>query len=105
MAERNGCVFASFAADTEPLAEYIGPSILPLYDRIFDGREIEVLGYQRQLIPANWKLMFENIKDPYHATLLHVFGLDAKKLTYKRGTTELSLLNGQAGTVVTDLLR
>lgn len=71
--ERNGCVFASFASDTEPLAEYIGPSILPLYDRIFDGRELEVLGYQRQLIPANWKLMFENIKDPYHATLLHVF--------------------------------
>ncbi len=23
--------------------------------------------------PANWKLMFENIKDPYHASLLHVF--------------------------------
>ena len=30
-------------------------------------------GYSRQLIPANWKLMFENIKDPYHASLLHVF--------------------------------
>jgi salicylate 5-hydroxylase large subunit len=29
---------------------------------VFDGREIEVLGYSRQLIPANWKLMFENIK-------------------------------------------
>ena len=38
-----------------------------------DGRGIRVLGYTRQLIPANWKLMFENIKDPYHATLLHVF--------------------------------
>ncbi len=73
VAERNGCVFASFAPDTEALADYIGPSMLPLYDRIFDGRELEVLGYQRQLIPANWKLMFENIKDPYHATLLHVF--------------------------------
>src|SRR5579862_5602691 len=24
-------------------------------------------------LPANWKLMFENIKDPYHASLLHVF--------------------------------
>jgi salicylate 5-hydroxylase large subunit len=40
---------------------------------VFDGRELEVLGYSRQLIPANWKLMFENIKDPYHASLLHVF--------------------------------
>ena len=25
------------------------------------------------VVPANWKLMFENIKDPYHASLLHVF--------------------------------
>jgi hypothetical protein len=40
-----------------------------------------------------------------HATLLHLFGLDAKKLVYKRGPTELSLLNGQDGTVVADLLR
>ncbi len=39
-----------------------------------------------------------------HATLLHVFGLDAKRLVYRRGTTELSLLNGQEGRVVTDLL-
>jgi salicylate 5-hydroxylase large subunit len=27
----------------------------------------------RQRIRSNWKLMFENIKDPYHASLLHVF--------------------------------
>ena len=32
-----------------------------------------MLGYLRQRVPANWKLMFENIKDPYHASLLHVF--------------------------------
>jgi salicylate 5-hydroxylase large subunit len=32
-----------------------------------------VLGYMRQRIKSNWKLMFENIKDPYHASLLHVF--------------------------------
>jgi salicylate 5-hydroxylase large subunit len=73
VAERNGAVFASFADDVEDFETYVGPSMLPLYDRVFDGRELEVLGYQRQLIPANWKLMFENIKDPYHATLLHVF--------------------------------
>ena len=32
-----------------------------------------MLGYMRQRIPSNWKLMMENIKDPYHASLLHVF--------------------------------
>ena len=47
--------------------------MLAYFDRVFDGRELRVLGYSRQRIPANWKLMFENIKDPYHASLLHVF--------------------------------
>ncbi|MBI3784442.1 MAG: salicylate hydroxylase, partial [Deltaproteobacteria bacterium] len=36
-------------------------------------RALRVLGYMRQRINSNWKLMFENIKDPYHASLLHVF--------------------------------
>src|SRR5262245_12707824 len=40
-----------------------------------------------------------------HATILHLFGLDAKKLVYKRSSTELSLLNGQEGKVVTGVLR
>src|SRR5262249_12229674 len=37
------------------------------------GGGLRVLGYMRQRIGSNWKLMFENIKDPYHASLLHVF--------------------------------
>jgi salicylate 5-hydroxylase large subunit len=57
----------------EPFEAYLGESILKLFDRVFDGRALSILGYSRQLIPANWKLMFENIKDPYHASLLHVF--------------------------------
>ena len=32
-----------------------------------------MFGYNRQHIKGNWKLMQENIKDPYHAWLLHVF--------------------------------
>ncbi len=40
-----------------------------------------------------------------HATLLHVFGLDAKRLVYRRGVTERSLPNGQDGKVVAELLR
>src|SRR5262249_26436454 len=41
----------------------------------------------------------------FHATLLHLFGLDAKGLVYSRGGTELSLLDGQPGKVVAGLLR
>jgi salicylate 5-hydroxylase large subunit len=73
VAERNGAVFASFDESTEPFADYLGEAMLSYFDRVFDGRKLTILGYSRQLIPANWKLMFENIKDPYHASLLHVF--------------------------------
>ena len=71
--ERNGVIFASFAGAVEPFEEYLGPAMLPIFDRLFDGRELRVLGYMRQAIPANWKLIFENVKDPFHATLMHVF--------------------------------
>jgi salicylate 5-hydroxylase large subunit len=71
--ERHGVIFASFASDPPPFEDYLGPTMLAYFDRVFDGRELRVLGYMRQLIRSNWKLMFENIKDPYHASLLHVF--------------------------------
>jgi salicylate 5-hydroxylase large subunit len=73
VASRHGVVFASFDAATEPFEDYLGSNMLGYFDRVFPGRELVVLGYQRQRIPSNWKLMFENIKDPYHASLLHVF--------------------------------
>jgi salicylate 5-hydroxylase large subunit len=70
---RHGVVFASFGAPNESLETYLGDRMLGYFDRVFDSRDLEVLGYMRQRIPSNWKLMFENIKDPYHASLLHVF--------------------------------
>jgi salicylate 5-hydroxylase large subunit len=73
VARRNGVVFATRSAATPPLADTLGPQMIRWFDRVFDGRELRVLGRLRQRIPANWKLMVENIKDPYHASLLHVF--------------------------------
>src|SRR6266481_5952042 len=70
---RHGVVFASFSPEPEPFDRYLGDTMLGYFDRVFAGRELVVLGYLRQRIPSNWKLMFENIKDPYHASLLHVF--------------------------------
>ncbi|QDU44922.1 hypothetical protein Mal52_34080 [Symmachiella dynata] len=40
----------------------------------------------------------------YHATLLHLFGLDPEKLSYKRNAREQTLLDGQPGRVVEQLL-
>ena len=73
VAVRGGVVFASFSQTVEDFESYLGPTFLALFDRVFDGRELTLLGYTQQLIPSNWKLMFENIKDPYHASLMHVF--------------------------------
>lgn len=73
VAVRGGVVFASFDHDVEPFEEFLGPTILKYFDRVFDGRKLEILGYRRQRIPGNWKLMQENIKDPYHPGLLHTW--------------------------------
>ena len=79
VAVRNGVIFASFDHEIESLESYLGPEILAYFDRVFNGRKLSVLGYSRQRVPSNWKLMQENIKDPYHVGLLHtwfvVFGL------------------------------
>ena len=69
----NGVIFASFDTDVEPLRDFIGPQLASYFERIFDGRELTVLGYSRQRIPGTWKLMQENIKDPYHPGLLHTW--------------------------------
>ncbi|AOF98701.1 ring hydroxylating alpha subunit family protein (plasmid) [Blastomonas sp. RAC04] len=73
VAVRNGVVFACFDHDVEPLEDYIGDEVLACFDRTFDGRKLTLLGYSRQRIPGNWKLMMENIKDPYHPGLLHTW--------------------------------
>ncbi|MFZ9408527.1 MAG: aromatic ring-hydroxylating dioxygenase subunit alpha, partial [Burkholderiaceae bacterium] len=70
---RGGVVFASFDAEVESFEDFMGPEILKWFDRLFNGRALRVLGYNRQRIPGNWKLMQENIKDPYHPGLLHTW--------------------------------
>ncbi|HTV35772.1 MAG TPA: SRPBCC family protein [Xanthobacteraceae bacterium] len=68
-----GVVFASYADDMEPLPDYLGPEVLREFEATFDGRKLKVLGHYRHSLPGNWKLYHENLKDPYHATLLHTF--------------------------------
>lgn len=75
----NGAIFATLAADAEPLETYLGAPIIEELRRILH-RPVKVLGYTRQRIRANWKLYAENTRDNYHASLLHeflvTFGLD-----------------------------
>ena len=73
-----GAVFVTFRDDTENFEDYAGPLSLKFLDRMFH-KPIEIIGYMRQRIPANWKLYLENLKDANHAGLLHqvptTFGL------------------------------
>jgi phenylpropionate dioxygenase-like ring-hydroxylating dioxygenase large terminal subunit len=68
-----GVVFASYCQDLESLQDYLGPEILTEFEATFDGRKPRLLGHYRHTLPGNWKLYHENLKDPYHATLLHTF--------------------------------
>jgi anthranilate 1,2-dioxygenase large subunit len=67
-----GLVFATFSETVAPLPDYLGSEMRPWIDRIL-CKPIEYLGCTRQYVSANWKLYFENVKDPYHASLLHLF--------------------------------
>ena len=67
-----GVIFATFSANTEPLADYLGPVFIGHLDRLF-SKPIRILGYQRQRTFGNWKLYLENNRDTYHGSLLHEF--------------------------------
>src|SRR4051794_36847410 len=53
----HGLVFATYSESARSFEEYIGPAVMPWLDRIFKGHELTLLGYNRQRIPGNWKLM------------------------------------------------
>jgi len=72
VASYRGLVFASFSETVAPLPEYLGQEMRPWIDRIFH-KPIVYLGCTRQFSKSNWKLYFENVKDPYHASMLHLF--------------------------------
>jgi anthranilate 1,2-dioxygenase large subunit len=72
VASYRGLVFATFSASVADLPDYIGPVMRPFVDRIFH-KPVVYLGCTRQYSNSNWKLYLENVKDPYHASLLHLF--------------------------------
>jgi anthranilate 1,2-dioxygenase large subunit/terephthalate 1,2-dioxygenase oxygenase component alpha subunit len=67
-----GLVFGTFGPDTLPIEDYVGPEVLAALSRTA-GRELQVIGRFTEVLPNNWKLYAENVRDAYHASLLHVF--------------------------------
>jgi anthranilate 1,2-dioxygenase large subunit/terephthalate 1,2-dioxygenase oxygenase component alpha subunit len=82
----SGLVFGSFDDDVPPLEEYLGADIVARIRRVMP-RPLKVLGYYTQTLRNNWKLYLENVKDPYHASILHLFftTFRVNRLTQKGG--------------------
>jgi phenylpropionate dioxygenase-like ring-hydroxylating dioxygenase large terminal subunit len=86
-----GLVFGSFSNDVPSIEEYIGEPVLGRIRRVL-MKPVAVLGRFTQRLPNNWKLYIENVKDSYHASLLHLF------LT----TFEINRLTQKGGLIVSD---
>ena len=82
----NGLVFGSLSSEVEDLESYIGPEVLPRLERVL-RKPLRLLGSYTQVLPNNWKLYMDNVKDTYHASLLHVFftRFRINRLTQKGG--------------------
>ena len=96
---RGGVIFASFDHAMEPLEDYLGAEILKDFDATFDGRKIKIMGYWRNSIRGNWKLYHENLKDPYHATLLHTYLVTFNLMVAGQRSTMIADPTGRHGTM------
>lgn len=67
-----GIVFGSLSPTVPPLSDYIGNLIGARIGRVMHGKP-KILGTTSQVLHNNWKLYLENVKDTYHASLLHTF--------------------------------
>jgi phenylpropionate dioxygenase-like ring-hydroxylating dioxygenase large terminal subunit len=67
-----GLVFGTFSDATPDIETFIGPEVSAALHRIA-SRELKVIGRFTEVLPNNWKLYAENVRDSYHASLLHVF--------------------------------
>ena len=67
-----GLIFGSLSDDVPPIEEYLGDEVAAKIKRVLH-KPVTVTGRFTQMLPNNWKLYFENVKDTYHASLLHTF--------------------------------
>jgi anthranilate 1,2-dioxygenase large subunit/terephthalate 1,2-dioxygenase oxygenase component alpha subunit len=83
-----GLVFGTLSDETPSFEDYVGPDLIANIRRVC-GRPLRVLGQYSQKLPSNWKLYIENVKDPYHASILHAFNgvMKQDRLTMEGGIT------------------
>ena len=67
-----GLVFGTFSDTVPDLETWLGPDVTRGLLRVMN-RTPHILGRNSQILPNNWKLYIENVKDTYHASILHLF--------------------------------
>ncbi len=68
-----GLVFGTLSDDTPDIETWLGEAVAGRVRRVLGDRKLEIIGRFTQALPNNWKLYFENVRDTYHASLLHLF--------------------------------
>ena len=81
-----GLIFGTFDPQAPDFESYIGDELVANIRRVC-GRSMTILGTYSQLLHSNWKLYMENVKDPYHASILHAFNgvMKMDRLTMEGG--------------------
>jgi len=72
LADYHGLVFGTLSESAPAIEDYLGPEIATRVRRVMK-EPIKILGGYSQILPNNWKLYLDNVKDTYHASLLHLF--------------------------------
>ncbi len=86
-----GLVFGTFSDDTPPIEAYLGPEISMRIRRVM-AKPIKLMGGVSQYLHSNWKIYADNLRDSYHASLLHMFFT----------TFKLNRLSMQGGIIVSE---
>jgi phenylpropionate dioxygenase-like ring-hydroxylating dioxygenase large terminal subunit len=68
-----GIVFGTISDTTPDIETFAGPGVISLPRPAAGGRKLEIIGRFTEVLPNNWKLYAENVRDTYHASLLHLF--------------------------------
>ena len=68
-----GIVFGTLSDMTPDIETFVGAEVLDRLRTVAEGRQLEIIGRFTEVLPNNWKLYAENVRDTYHASLLHLF--------------------------------
>ncbi|MGA3001826.1 MAG: Rieske 2Fe-2S domain-containing protein [Acetobacteraceae bacterium] len=68
-----GIVFGTLSDATPDIETFAGPEVIDRLQTAAGGRKLEIIGRFTEVLPNNWKLYAENVRDTYHASLLHLF--------------------------------